>query len=188
MQGVLQMSNEIYTIKRLSEELHQARQNIRRRIQKLDIKAVNEETRSYKNEPLEYDRKAFVKIAEDFGVSISNTDSTTKDTHSTTDDETKDMLIEVLREQLDIANKSRENLERLLNQQQQLSLNDKSKIKLLEIELEEVNDSKDEVSDPELDGFDNSKNETPEEVLEEKQKTIHEHKKTKWYEFWKPNK
>lgn len=179
------MSNDIYTIKKLSEELNQAKQNIRRRIEKLGIKAVNEDTRSYKNEPLKYDLKAFAKIAEDFGVTISNTGSTTKGTQSITNDMTKDMLIEVLREQLDIANKSRENLERLLNQQQQLSLNDKSKIKLLEIELEEVSDSKGEVSDPELAGFDNSKNETPEEVLEEKQKTIHNDKKTKWYQFWK---
>lgn len=154
------MSNDIYTIKRLSEELGQASQNIRRRIVKLDIKAINQDKRTYKNDPLKYNYQVFIKLANDFGVSVSNTkvtqsitNSNTKEIQSNTDDTSKDELIEVLKEQLDVANKSRENLERLLDQQQQLSLSDRNKIKILEIELEE--------------------------------KTINKKQTNKWYEFWK---
>ena len=52
----------------LSEELNQARQNVRRRIIKLDIQPVNEGDREYKTDPLEYDYQALIKLAEDFGV------------------------------------------------------------------------------------------------------------------------
>ena len=139
------MNNDIYTIKRLSKELGQASQNIRRRIVKLDIKAINQDKRTYKNDPLKYNYQNFIELADDFGVSVSNTkvtqsntNSNTKVIQSNTDDISKDDLIEVLKEQLDVANKSRENLERLLDQQQQLNLSDRNKIKFLEIELEET--------------------------------------------------
>lgn len=136
------MGNDIYTIKRLSEELGQARQNVRRRIIKLDIRAVNQDKRLYKNEPLKYNHKDFVKIAEDFGILISTTKEQQSNTQRTVDDIIKDNLIEFLKEQLEIANKSRDNLEKLLNQQQQLSLNNINKIKLLEVELKDVNEVK----------------------------------------------
>lgn len=145
------MNNDIYTIKRLSKELGQASQNIRRRIVKLDIKAINQDKRTYKNDPLKYSYQNFIELADDFGVSVSNTkvtqsntNSNTKVIQSNTDDISKDDLIEVLKEQLDVANKSRENLERLLDQQQQLNLSDRNKIKFLEIELGDFTKSKDE--------------------------------------------
>ena len=164
------MSNDIYTIKRLSEELGQASQNIRRRIVKLDIKAINHDKRIYKNDPLKYNYQDFIKLSNDFGVSVSNTkvtqsitNSNTKEIQSNTNDTSKDELIEVLKEQLDVANKSRENLERLLDQQQQLSLSDRNKIKILEIELEK----------------------TSKESPEEKKEIIDNSIKNKWYQFWK---
>ena len=165
------MSNDIYTIKRLSKELGQASQNIRRRIVKLDIKAINQEKRTYKNDPLKYNHQAFIKLSDDFGVTISNTKETqsntksnTKVTQSNTDDISKDKLIEVLKEQLDVANKSRENLERLLDQQQQLNLSDRNKIKFLELELEET---------------------SKESLKDKKNEIIDGNKKNKWYQLWK---
>lgn len=172
------MNNDVYTIKRLSNELKQPRQNIRRRIIKLDIEAINQHTKKHKNDPLEYDYQAFIQLAESFGVSISitnsntdsSTDCSTKEIHSTTDDISKDKLIEVLQEQLDIANKSRENLERLLDQQQQLSLNDKNKIELLELEIKG--------------------NIGSEEILEhkEKEEKLEKNKKDKWWNPFKRKK
>lgn len=53
------MKGNIYTIKNLCEELNQPRQKVRRRLIKLDIQAINEDTRTYKNEPLEYDYQSF---------------------------------------------------------------------------------------------------------------------------------
>lgn len=142
------MNNEKYTIKQLAQALDQPRQNVRRRLIKLDIKALNANTRTFKNDPLEYDHHAFLKLAESFGVSGSTTashtneqQSTTKEQHRTTPDSSKDTLINVLKEQLDVANASRENLERLLDQQQQLSLKDKNKLQRLELELNDYKEN-----------------------------------------------
>ena len=52
------MKDNIYTIKNLCDELNEPRQKIRRRLEKLEIKAINEDTRTYENEPLEYDHQA----------------------------------------------------------------------------------------------------------------------------------
>lgn len=49
------MKDNVYTIKKLCDELNQPRQKIRRRLEKLGIKSINEDTRVYKNDPLEYD-------------------------------------------------------------------------------------------------------------------------------------
>jgi len=66
------MKDNIYTIKNLCDELNQPRQKIRRRLKKLEIKAINEDTRIYENEPLEYDHQTFLKLAEEFDVRIDN--------------------------------------------------------------------------------------------------------------------
>ena len=42
------MNKQVYTITELSKELNQARQNVRRRLIKLGIKAINESNREYK--------------------------------------------------------------------------------------------------------------------------------------------
>ena len=62
------MADDIYTITRLADELQKTRQNVRRRIKKLDIKALNEDTRVYQTEPLEYDKVTYLKLAESFCV------------------------------------------------------------------------------------------------------------------------
>ncbi|EAG7129035.1 DUF536 domain-containing protein [Listeria monocytogenes] len=137
------MKEKIYTIKNLCNELNQPRQKVRRRIEKLDIKAINEDTRIHENEPLEYDHQAFLKLAEEFDIRIDNKDCTasvqqrtTNEQHRTTEETSKDKLIKVLEKQLEEANKSRANLEKLLDQQQQLTLISNKKLELLKLEIE----------------------------------------------------
>ena len=143
------MKEKIYTIKNLCDELNQPRQKVRRRLEKLDIKAINEDTRIHENEPLEYDHQAFLKLAKEFDVKINNTDCTasvqqrtTNEQHRTAEERSKDKLIKVLEKQLEEANKSRANLEKLLDQQQQLTLVSNKKIELLRLELEEKESEK----------------------------------------------
>lgn len=123
------MNSDIYTITRLADELQNDRQTVRRRIKKLGIKAMNEDVRAYQNEPLEYDISTYLRLAESFGISVSSTDDTSKDE-----------LIEVLKEQLQVANDEKKELRNLLDQQQQLNMSDKNRIELLELENEEKPD------------------------------------------------
>ena len=162
------MKEKIYTIKNLCNELNQPRQKVRRRIEKLDIKAINEDTRIHENEPLEYDHQAFLKLAKEFDVKINNTECTASvqhrtanEQHRTAEETSKDKLIKVLEEQLEEANKSRANLEKLLDQQQQLTLISNKKIELLRLELEEKN-----------------------EVTREKEE-LEENDKLRWYNIFK---
>lgn len=62
---------------------------------------------------------------------------TTNEQHRTAEETSKDKLIKVLEEQLEEANKSRANLEKLLDQQQQLTLISNKKLESLKLELEE---------------------------------------------------
>ena len=160
------MKDNIYTIKNLCDELNQPRQKIRRRLEKLEIKAINEDIRTYDNEPLEYDHQAFLKLAEEFDVRIDKNECTTSvqqrttnEQHRTAEETSKDKLIKVLENQLEEANKSRANLEKLLDQQQQLTLISNKKIDSLKLELEEKQESK----------------------IEENQKTV----KKKWWQIFK---
>ena len=143
------MKDNIYTIKNLCDELNQPRQKVRRRLEKFEIKAINEDTRTYENEPLEYDHQAFLKLAKEFNVKINNTECTASvqhrtanEQHRTAEETSKDKLIMVLEKQLEEANKSRANLEKLLDQQQQLTLVSNKKLESLKLEIEEVKEEK----------------------------------------------
>ena len=70
------MKDNIYTMKKLCKGLNQPREKVRRRLEKLEIKAINKDTRIYENEPLEYDHQAFLKLAEEFDVRIDNKECT----------------------------------------------------------------------------------------------------------------
>ena len=167
------MKEKIYTIKNLCNELNQPRQKVRRRIEKLDIKAINEDTRIHENEPLEYDHQAFLKLAKEFDVKINNTECTASvqhrtanEQHRTAEETSKDKLIKVLEKQLEEANKSRANLEKLLDQQQQLTLVSNKKIESLRLELEEKESEK----------------QIDEEITKEE---IKANEKKKWWQFFK---
>lgn len=170
-----------YTILDLSEEFEKDKQLIRRRLSKLGIKSINRDVREYPNDPLKYNHDAYIQLAKDFGISNSNTQQHADDTRSNTpkhtndtqsntqqhaDDIGKNRLIEVLerelehsKDKLEKAEQEKVNLYKLLDQQQQLSLNDKNKIEMLELEIKEHNHL--------------------EEILEEK---------TKWYNIFKRRK
>ena len=159
------MKEKIYTIKNLCNELNQPRQKVRRRIEKLDINAINEDTRIHENEPLEYDHQAFLKLSEELGVSKfkkdkanETRDDTRSDTHETRDDTqklsddiNKDKVIEVLERELEHSKdklrkseEEKETLMRLLDQQQRLSLQANQKIEILESKDQEI---KEEIKD-----------------------------------------
>lgn len=167
------MKDNIYTIKNLCDELNQPRQKIRRRLEKLEIKAINEDARTYENEPLEYDHQAFLKLAEEFDVRIDNKECTASvqqrtanEQHRTAEETSKDKLIKVLENQLEEANKSRANLEKLLDQQQQLTLVSNKKIESLRLELEERESEK----------------QIDEEINKEEMK---KDEKKKWWQFFR---
>ena len=167
------MKEKIYTIKNLCNELNQPRQKVRRRIEKLDIKAINEDTRIHENEPLEYDHQAFLKLAKEFDVKINNTECTASvqqrtanEQHRTAEETSKDKLIMVLEKQLEEANKSRANLEKLLDQQQQLTLVSNKKLESLKLEFEEKESEK----------------QTDEGINKEEMK---KNEKKKWWQFFR---
>ena len=150
------MNKQVYTITELSKELNQARQNVRRRLIKLGIKAINESNREYKTDPLKYNYQALTELAEDFGVVLSTTNSNTNEQASSTNEQAEKGLIEVLKDQLKHEREQNTELLKLLNQQQQLTLISNKKLEVLKLELE----------DPE-------------------QKNIEQEKKRKWYDFFR---
>lgn len=165
------MSKQNYTITELTKELNQAKHNIRRRIEKLSIKAINEDNRVYKTEPLKYDYKALYILSKDFGIEFSNNNSNNNSYNKIkgvkTNVEADNRLIEQLQEDLKHERERSSNLEKLLSQQQQLSFIDKNKIEFLELELKE----------------------TLEETNEEhKQEVANKNNNKKWYNFLKINK
>ena len=145
------MNKQIYTITELAKELNQARQNVRRRLLKLSIKAVNEHIREHKTDPLLYDFETLKILSEDFGLAQRTSDSTTKE-------QAKNDIFMVLKEQLEHEreqnkklSKLNENLlnqldknQTLLDQQQRLSLNDRNKIVNLELEIKSSQEIKEQ--------------------------------------------
>ena len=85
----------------------------------------------------------FLKLAEEFDVRIDNKECTASvqqrtanEQHRTAEETSKDKLIKVLEKQLEEANKSRANLEKLLDQQQQLTLISNKELESLKLEFE----------------------------------------------------
>ena len=150
------MNKQVYTITELSKELNQARQNVRRRLIKLGIKAINESNREYKTDPLKYDHQALTELSKDFGVVLSTTNSNTNEQASSTNEQAENGLIEVLKDQLKHEREQNTELLKLLNQQQQLTLISNKKLEALKLEIE-----------------------SPE------QKNIEQEKKRKWYDFFR---
>ena len=150
------MNKQIYTITEIAKELNQGRQNVRRRLLKLSIKAVNEHTREHKTDPLLYDFKTLKILSEDFGLVQRTSDSTTKEQ---VNEQAENDIFVVLKEQLEhereqnkMLSKLNENLlnqldknQTLLDQQQRLSLNDRNKIENLELEIKETKEESREV-------------------------------------------
>ena len=160
------MIDKNYTILELSEEFTKDKQLIRRRLSRLGIKPINKDTRQHIHEPLEYSKKAFIELSNLFQVSnISENkkkhdtpvtrndtrndthvthDDTQNNTHQKEDKSSEQLLIEVLerelkhsKEKLEIAEKEKENLLKLLDQQQQLQLDSQKQLNQFKIEYNE---------------------------------------------------
>ena len=122
--------------------LTQERHNIRRKLDTLGIKAINEDKRAYKTEPLKYNYQALLDLAKEFEVELSYNNSYNNVQGVITNVQADNRLIEQLQEDLKHERERTANLERLLDQQQRLSLSDRNKIIALELEIEEVEEEK----------------------------------------------
>lgn len=146
------MEDKTYTVLDLAEIFGKDKQLIRRRIIKLKLVAINKNTREHINEALIYNHDAYIALANELGkldIKNDNTYETRNDMRGNTDKLNRDRLIEILerelkysKDKLEKAEQEKESLYRLLSQQQQLSLNDKNKIKILELEIEEIKEPK----------------------------------------------
>lgn len=147
------MNSKVYTILDLAEELGKDKQFIRRKIMSLNLKSINKSSRKHSNEPLKYDYNSYVELAKELGVSNSNTHDMQSDVHSSTQKHTetlgKDKLIEILerelkhsKDKLKNAEEEKQNLMKLLDQQQRLSLNANQKIEKLEYKEKENKEEK----------------------------------------------
>ena len=94
------MSKQNYTITELKKELNQERHNIRRKLDTLGIKAINEDKRAYKTEPLKYDYQALVDLAKEFEVELSYNNSYNNVQGVITNVQADNRLIEQLQEDL----------------------------------------------------------------------------------------
>lgn len=128
--------NDTYTITEISKTLNTHKTKIRRTINQLGIEAINENNREYKNSPKIYDNEAKNSI-------INQLKSETRVEHEQ-NNETRQEMIELLKERLHQADRDKEELTRalqeaqqLVNQQQQLSLQAHNKIGILELELKD---------------------------------------------------
>lgn len=156
------MKKEIFTLLDFAEEFGKDKQLIRRTLLRLRIQAINKNSREYSNEPFKYDYQTYIKLSKelDFTNNITNDigsntcetrDDTQSNTHVThndtwmhTDNSNKDKIIEILERELEASKKrleksenEKENLIKLLDQQQQLTMISNGKLEILNLELEE---------------------------------------------------
>ena len=108
------MSKQNYTITELKKELNQERHNIRRKLDTLGIKAINEDKRAYKTEPLKYNYQALLDLAKEFEVELSYNNSYNNVQGVITNVQADNRLIEQLQEDLKHERERTANLERLL--------------------------------------------------------------------------
>lgn len=143
------MIKRVYTLVDLAEEFGKDKQFIRRQIMGLNLEAINKDSREHLNETLKYSHHVYIELSKALGLSTgknSDTHDTQNDTQNDThdmqkdgDNLSKDKLIEILerelrhsKDKLEKAESEKENLMRLLDQQQRLSLQANQKIELLE--------------------------------------------------------
>lgn len=183
-----------YTILEIAKELNTNKERIRKTLNKLNIEAENEKTRTHNNIAKIYSLKSkelvILELSQDLGVNnVQDSAPEMQGAHQNLAQEMQDMhqnapesqdeIIKLLKlqledkdKQLDRAYQEKQDLTRslseaqqLVNQQQQLSLQAHNKIGILELEL---------------------KDKIQEEVYKNELKN--EDKKPKWYNIFKKNK
>ena len=147
-----------YTILDMANDFHKDKEVIRRLIKKLDLTAVNEYTREHNNEALVYDNEVYDTVASQYQHKTKQAQT------SGTDNSAQSAMIKLLQEQLDRANKDKDQLMYLLQQSQSLSSTLQGRINLIENRQTEDTSQNDS-------NLDNEVEDTPEvkEIKEDKQ-------------------
>lgn len=129
-----------YTIKELADIFNVNHQVIRRRISKYKLKAVNEDTREFKNTPLKYDLESYKTLENDLNKPKGTYHSDKQaDNSQQAHDTSTNKLIEVLERELKHSKEQNNKLLLLLNQEQQSRQAISSELESLKLEYLDVN-------------------------------------------------
>lgn len=146
------MASEYLSTKQIADKLNLPKQKVYRCIKLNHIKEAHTETVKG-NTVLMYDKQAIEQIESILqGGASTSSEAHQKAVHDTVNEAVLKQL-EILNEQLKTKDKQIENLQKLLDQEQQLNAMNQQKILALETKLEEPNETDPEESDEIPKGF-----------------------------------
>lgn len=146
------MASEYLSTKQIADKLNLPKQKVYRCIKLNHIKEAHTETVKG-NTVLMYDKQAIEQIESILqGGASTSSEAHQKAVHDTVN-ETVLKQLEILNEQLKTKDKQIENLQKLLDQEQQLNAMNQQKILALESKLEEPNETDPKESDETQKGF-----------------------------------
>lgn len=146
------MASEYLSTKQIADKLNLPKQRVYRCIKLNHIKEAHTETVKG-NTVLMYDKQAIEQIESILqGGASTSSEAHQKAVHDTVNEAVLKQL-EILNEQLKTKDKQIENLQKLLDQEQQLNAMNQQKILALETKLEEPNETDPEESDEIPKGF-----------------------------------
>ena len=146
------MASEYLSTKQIADKLNLPKQKVYRCIKLNHIKEAHTETVKG-NTVLMYDKQAIEQIESILqGGASTSSEAHQKAVHDTVNEAVLKQL-EILNEQLKTKDKQIENLQKLLDQEQQLNAMNHEKILLLESKLEEPNEVDPKESDEQQKGF-----------------------------------
>ena len=146
------MASEYLSTKQIADKLNLPKQKVYRCIKLNHIKEAHTDTVKG-NTVLMYDKQAVEQIESILqGGASTSSEAHQKAVHDTVN-ETVLKQLDILNEQLKIKDKQIENLQKLLDQEQQLNAMNQQKILALETKLEEPNEVDPKESDEQQKGF-----------------------------------
>ena len=146
------MASEYLSTKQIADKLNLPKQKVYRCIKLNHIKEAHTETVKG-NTVLMYDKQAIEQIESILqGGASTSSEAHQKAVHDTVNEAVLKQL-EILNEQLKTKDKQIENLQKLLDQEQQLNAMNQQKILALETKLEEPNEVDPKESDEQQKGF-----------------------------------
>ena len=146
------MASEYLSTKQIADKLNLPKQKVYRCIKLNHIKEAHTETVKG-NTVLMYDKQAIEQIESILqGGASTSSEAHQKAVHDTVNEAVLKQL-EILNEQLKTKDKQIENLQKLLDQEQQLNAMNQQKILALETKLEEPNETDPKESDEQQKGF-----------------------------------
>ena len=146
------MASEYLSTKQIADKLNLPKQKVYRCIKLNHIKEAHTETVKG-NTVLMYDKQAIEQIESILqGGTSTSSEAHQKAVHDTVNEAVLKQL-EILNEQLKTKDKQIENLQKLLDQEQQLNAMNQQKILALESKLEEPNETDPKESDEQQKGF-----------------------------------